>query len=100
LFEKWDTRRLKEGKSKLKIPDSNINKWGLEELINISREANMIFESLANALSQVQTFRNLIHPGRQERLRQRPSRAASLLSLGGMEFLIEEFENLHINGKL
>ena len=100
LVEKWAARRSNEGKSKPRIPDPEINKWCLEELINISREANLISESLANALSQVQTFRNLIHPGRQERLGQKPSRGTSLLSLGGMETLIEEFENLHANGKL
>lgn len=96
LFDTWVARR----KSKPKTLDQDINKWGLEELINISREANLVSEGLANALSQVQNFRNLIHPGKQERLGQKPSRGTSLLSLGGMERLLEEFENLHANGKL
>ncbi|HHT9137786.1 MAG TPA: hypothetical protein ACFYEK_11170 [Candidatus Wunengus sp. YC60] len=98
LFDSGAAGRLNESKFKPKIQD--IDKWNLEKLINISREANLISEGLANALSQAQYFRNLIHPGRQERLGQKPSRGTSLLSLGGMERLIEEFENLHANGKL
>jgi hypothetical protein len=67
-----------------------LEKWDLSELIKLARATGIISPSTRAAADQSRYFRNLIHPGRAQRLSMKCNRATALLGAGAVEAVIAE----------
>jgi hypothetical protein len=73
-------------------PRNDLLEWNLSQFIEIARELNVISESTAQQCRIAKDFRNLIHPGRSERLGVRCSRGTAHSAIAAMEQVIEELQ--------
>lgn len=69
-------------------PNSDLDRWGLQQFIEVAAELSVIKADAANAARLAQNFRNLIHPGRAARLKQTCNRASALSAVGALEHVI------------
>src|SRR3712207_7912535 len=60
---------------------------------SVANELHLITAELATIGSQVQHFRNLIHPGREQRLAQTNTRGTATVAVGAMHRLIEHLRS-------
>jgi hypothetical protein len=67
-----------------------LEKWELHELIEFARAATLISESTRAVANLSRDFRNLIHPGRSQRLSQKCDRATALVGVGAVEAVIRD----------
>jgi hypothetical protein len=67
-----------------------LDTWDLSELIKLARATGIISPSTRAAADQSRYFRNLIHPGRAQRLKRKCNRATALLGAGAVEAVIAE----------
>jgi HJR/Mrr/RecB family endonuclease len=68
----------------------SLDEWHLSDLIAFSEATGVISASTKSAADQCRDFRNLIHPGRAQRLAIKCSRATALLAVGAVEAVIGE----------
>lgn len=71
-------------------PDPNPEKWDLHEYIEVASELQIIKPDTAIQLKQAKDFRNLIHPGRAQRLGQKCDRGSALAALAAVEFVVRD----------
>jgi hypothetical protein len=64
-------------------------KWGLADLVAVAADAKLIPDDIRKQCELCKDFRNLIHPGREIRLRQRATRGRALGALAAVALLIE-----------
>jgi hypothetical protein len=64
--------------------------WGLGQYIAVSSELSLIGRSTAQQLVLAQNFRNLIHPGRAQRLGEVCDRATALAALAAAECVVRD----------
>lgn len=76
------------GKIKPSKPDPEL--WGLHEYIEVAAELGIIKPETAIELRQTKNYRNLIHPGRSQRLKQACDRGTALSALAAVEFVIRD----------
>src|SRR5438094_314735 len=62
-------------------PDANIEKWDLHEYTEVAARLGIIKADTAAQVRLARTFRNLIHPGRVQRLGQKADRFTALSAL-------------------
>jgi len=70
--------------------DSNPEKWSFADLIKVAEELQTIQTATATQLRQAKDFRNLIHPGRVQRLGQKCDQGTALAALAGTHLLIRD----------
>jgi hypothetical protein len=71
-------------------PTPDPRSWGLNHLMQASLSANLISQDGHDLGQKCRGFRNLIHPGRAERLGQRCTRSTALAAVAAMERIIED----------
>jgi hypothetical protein len=69
-----------------------IERWGLAELVKIAHHLGLISNGTKVAAEQAREFRNLIHPGRAQRLAARCNRSTALLGAGAIEAVIVDLK--------
>ncbi|HLY46371.1 MAG TPA: hypothetical protein VKQ73_12380 [Stellaceae bacterium] len=67
-----------------------LEKWELHELIEFAHATALISESTRAAANLSRDFRNLIHPGRSQRLSQKCNRATAFIGVGAVEAVIRD----------
>lgn len=65
-----------------------IERWDLSELIAVSSILNLISSATKAAAEHGRGFRNLIHPGRAQRLAVKCNKATALLGAGALEAVL------------
>ncbi len=73
-----------------KSPNSNLDRWSLEEFIEVAAHLNVIKPDTKNAAKLAQNFRNLIHPGRAARLGMVCDRGTAYSAIGALEHVIRD----------
>lgn len=71
-------------------PHSDLEQWTLHEYIEVSRVLDVITEEAANQARLAKDFRNLIHPGRSQRLGQACNRATALSAVAAVEHVLQD----------
>jgi len=71
-------------------PNSNPDRWGLFELIEVALHLALISPEAADQARLGKDFRNLIHPGRAARLGQVCDRATALSALAAAEHVVRD----------
>ena len=61
----------------------------MADYIAVAFDAKLITEEIRKQCELCKDFRNLIHPGREIRLQQRPTRGRALGALAAVELVIE-----------
>jgi hypothetical protein len=74
----------------LRKPNANRDFWGLDEFIKVARKLNLIKPDTAIAAGLAQNYRNLIHPGRAQRLAQTCHRGTAHSAVGALEHVIRD----------
>jgi hypothetical protein len=64
------------------------DKWDLEHFIEVAAEMKFIESETRSAANLARNFRNLIHPGRARRLKQRCDRGTTYSAVGALEHVI------------
>ena len=72
-----------------RTPPPNLEQWNLGEYIEVSRQLNVISADTASQARLARNFRNLIHPGRTQRLGQICNRATALSAVAGVEHVLQ-----------
>jgi len=73
-----------------KPPKGTLEEWDLYEYTEVATHAGFIKKDTASLVRQVRGFRNLIHPGRAQRLAQRCDRGTALAALAAVEFVVRD----------
>jgi hypothetical protein len=71
-------------------PSGDLEHWSLHDYIEVSRQLNLIVEDTANQARLAKNFRNLIHPGRSQRLGQICNRATALSAVAAVEHVLQD----------
>ncbi|MGO9257742.1 MAG: hypothetical protein ACLQU1_15725 [Bryobacteraceae bacterium] len=74
-------------------PDPDPNKWDLNTFIEVAVAGNLIRQETAAIARIAKDFRNLIHPGRSNRLNQVCDRGTALAAISAVEHVITDFTN-------
>ena len=69
----------------MRDPDANIEKWDLHEYTEVAAQLGIIKADTAAQVRLARTVRNLIHPGRAQRLGQKADRFTALSALAAVE---------------
>ena len=69
---------------------SNLEKWSLYEYIEVASELTLITAETATQCMLAKDFRNLIHPGRAQRLAQECNRGTAFSAVAAMEHVIND----------
>jgi hypothetical protein len=85
-----------EGEAKVRAmisqaPAKALNDWTLGPLIDAAEQCDLISPDTTTQARLAQNYRNLIHPGRQIRLRDRCDRGTALGALAGVERVVTDF---------
>lgn len=73
-----------------KNPGTALENWGLQSFIEVSAEIKIINTQTAQQARLAQGFRNLIHAGRELRLKQRCDRGTALSAVAAIEHVIRD----------
>ncbi len=73
-----------------RAPSANLEEWSLHEYIEVSTKLGLIAEDAANQARLAKDFRNLIHPGRSQRLGQVCNRGTALSAVAAVEHVVDE----------
>ena len=71
-------------------PSGALESWNLHEYIEVAENLGIIKQQTATQTRLAKDFRNLIHPGRALRLRQKCDRATALSAVAGMEHVVRD----------
>jgi hypothetical protein len=87
LLQPWSAA-VKRSVAERKLSPSP-EKWGLADYIAVASDGQLISEEVRKQCDLCKDFRNLIHPGREIRLKQRATRGRALGALAAVELVIE-----------
>jgi len=79
-------------KSLTQQPHADRNRWDLAELVPVAEAANLITKNTARQCDLARGFRNLIHPGRSQRLGQVCDRGAALSAAAAVEHVLRDLD--------
>jgi hypothetical protein len=82
--------RLVISKTLTKQPEANLERWDLYEYTEVSKFLGIIKAETAKQTTLAREFRNLIHPGRAQRLGQKCDRATALSAVAGAEHVVRD----------
>ena len=71
-------------------PSQDLERWNLFEFIEVSANLGVIKPDTAIQTTLAREFRNLIHPGRAQRLGQKCDRATALSAVAGVEHVVRD----------
>ena len=74
----------------LKGVAADLEKWDLHAYIEVAADLNVIESQTATQCRLAKDFRNLIHPGRAERLGQQCNRATALSAVAALEHVVND----------
>lgn len=72
------------------LPDNNILRWELHPLIEVAHHLNVISDRTTSQCRIAKDYRNLIHPGKTERMQIRCSRSTAHSAIAAMEHVAED----------
>jgi hypothetical protein len=72
-------------------PGADLENWSLEPLAEVAAELKVITQETLAQVELAKNFRNLIHPGREIRLRQKCDRATALSAVAAVEHVVRDF---------
>ena len=70
-------------------PNLEDRDWNLHAFVEVAAELGILSPESAAAVRQAKDFRNLIHPGRAQRLGQACNRGTALAAVAALEFVIQ-----------
>jgi len=82
--------KLVASKTLNKRPDPDLEQWVLYEYTVVSEFLGIIKSDTAKEITLAREFRNLIHPGRAQRLGQKCDRATALSAVAGAEHVVRD----------
>lgn len=71
-------------------PDSNLERWDLHEFTEVAANLAIIKVDTATETRLAREFRNLIHPGRAQRLGQKCDRGTALASVAALDHIARD----------
>jgi hypothetical protein len=71
-------------------PDPNLERWDLHEFTEVAANLAIIKVDTATETRLAREFRNLIHPGRAQRLRQKCDRGTALSSVAALDHVVRD----------
>lgn len=71
-------------------PDPNLERWDLHEYTQVAAHLVIIKSDTATETRLAREFRNLIHPGRAQRLAQKCDRGTALSCVGALEHVVRD----------
>lgn len=71
-------------------PPTNLERWDLHHFIEVAANLTIISGETAIQSRLAKAFRNLIHPGRSQRLGQKCDRATALSAIAGVEHVVRD----------
>jgi hypothetical protein len=80
----------KAAQSAPKLPNKPIEEWHLPDYIEAAHRLRVISDNTATQARLAKEFRNLIHPGRAQRLAQKCDRGTALSAVAGMEHVVRD----------
>jgi hypothetical protein len=83
-------KRLLEREELKKNPGMVAENWSLFQLRVIAAELQLIKERTFRQVELAQNFRNLIHPGRTQRLGEVCNRGTAMAAIAALEFVVED----------
>ena len=86
-----DPKRLEEVKSS--SDKKNLNEWTLPSYIEAAEKLKLISKDIYHIALVVKDYRNLIHPGRVEKLKQECDRGTAHTGVGALYKLITSLQN-------
>jgi hypothetical protein len=81
---------LEATRLRLRHARAPLEEWDLHEYIQVARELGATTEATATQAGLAKDFRNLIHPGRAQRLAQVCDRASALSAVAAVEHVIRD----------
>jgi hypothetical protein len=72
-------------------PKDSPDNWTLAKLLQVARDLALIKPNTADQVELMKNFRNLIHPGRVQRLKEVCDRATALSALAAAELVVRDF---------
>jgi len=99
-FARVQTRRAQEGRRPLETINADPRRWMLEQYVEVARELPVLSAAAASASMLAKDFRNLIHPGRAERLQQRATRGTAAQGLAAAILTSEDLADRIATGQL
>ncbi len=78
------------GPERVSPRDPNPDKWGLHESIEVALDLGLITTETATQARLGKGFRNLVHPGRAQRLDQKCDRATALSVIAAVEHIVRD----------
>lgn len=74
-------------------PDCNLSLWNLHHFIEVVSKSGIISSETKKTAELAKDFRNLIHPGREFRLKQKCDRGTAFLCMAAVEFVVRDLKN-------
>lgn len=71
-------------------PDTNIEKWDLHQYITVATKMQLTAPETLQQCDLLRGFRNLIHPGRAQRLRQKCDRGTAFAAVAAIEAILRD----------
>lgn len=71
-------------------PPADLDRWELHQLLAVTKHLTIITDETFMAGDLARNFRNLIHPGRAQRLAETCTRGTAYSAVGGMERVIDD----------
>lgn len=99
-YAQAQARRQTQGRQPLGALDNDPRRWGLEQYIEVARELPVLSGDPADACFLAKDFRNLIHPGRAERLQKKATRGSAAQGLAALSLTIEDLAARNAAGQL
>jgi hypothetical protein len=99
-FGRAQTRRALENRQPLGAVVTDPRRWTLEQYIEVARELPVLSSTPADAAMLAKDFRNLIHPGRAERLQQQATRGSATQGLAAATLVAEDLADRVRMGQL
>ncbi|MFX6416902.1 hypothetical protein ABTG35_18575, partial [Acinetobacter baumannii] len=66
------------------------DRWGLGDYIGVAETLSLIDADTAKQATLAKNFRNLVHPGRAQRLGESCDRATALTALAALEHIVRD----------
>jgi hypothetical protein len=71
-------------------PDNNLLRWDLHEYLEVAAKLNIITAETAQQTRLARDYRNLIHPGKEQRKRMKCDRATALTAVAALEHVVRD----------
>jgi len=90
-----ETQRMFEDGTLRPRPSTDPNSWALNQLVEVCAALTLIEAHTAAQCRIAKDFRNLIHPGRMQRLAMRCTRATALSAAAATQHVIDDLTRRH-----